>query len=154
MPENNLKKGISLLEILIAVSILAIVAVTFLQGFIGCIKLSSMLKESLYALSSVQAKIEEIRNHNFLDIYNYYSGIGRTFKISGLNSQDNMGTVLVDNTNPNLLKVIVLVCWRHMDGRIIGEDGNLDGILQLQEDLNNNTKIDSPVSLATYIIKP
>lgn len=155
MSNADSKKGVSLIEVLISAFILVIVAVVFLQSYISCIKLASMTKESLFALNSAAAKIEEVRNHNFSDIYNYYNnGAGHTFGVTELNPQDSMGTVFVDNSNPNLLTVTVTVCWRHMGGGIVGEDTNLDAVLQPQEDANNNNKIDSPVRLATYIARP
>lgn len=152
---HNSQRGVSLIEVLISAFILATIAIVFLQGYISCIKLASLSKEYLYVLNSAQDKMEEIRNYNFSGIYNYYNnGVGHTFKIGGFDPNDNMGVVSVDNSNPDLLYVIVTVCWRHLDGRIIGEDTNLDGILQSSEDTNNNAKIDSPITLVTYVNKP
>ena len=149
------KKGVSLVEVLISAVILVIVAVVFLQSYISCIKLASMSKETLFALNSAAAKLEEVRSYTFSSIYSYYNnGAGHTFKVAELNPGDSMGIVSVDNSNPNLLKVAVTVCWRHMGAGIVGEDTNLDGILQSSEDANNNGEMDSPVKLATYIVRP
>ena len=56
----------------------------------------------------------------------------------------------VDDSNPELLKVTISVCWRK-NNRVFGEDANFDGLLTPAEDTNNNGIIDSPVQLVTLI---
>jgi len=62
-----------------------------------------------------------------------------------------MGVVYVDDTNPELLEVTVSVCWQQVL-RVIGEDKNLNGVLDAGEDTNGNGKIDSSVQLVTRIV--
>jgi len=50
-----------------------------------------------------------------------------------------------------LLEVILTVSWKQRDGRIIGEDLNLNGILDAGEDANSNGRLDSPSELRSLI---
>ncbi len=47
--------------------------------------------------------------------------------------------------------VTVTFCWRQSNGRLMGEDSNLNGALNTGEDVNGNGTIDSPVQLIAYI---
>jgi hypothetical protein len=62
----------------------------------------------------------------------------------------NKGVVYVDDTNPELLRVTISVCWQQGNS-VIGEDKNLSGNLSLSEDTNNNGIIDSTVQLVTLV---
>ena len=62
----------------------------------------------------------------------------------------NRGVVYVDDTDPELLRVTISVCWNQKN-RIFGEDKNLNGVLDAGEDKNNNGIIDSPVQIITLV---
>ncbi|MBU2540380.1 MAG: hypothetical protein KJ593_00600 [Candidatus Omnitrophica bacterium] len=146
------RRGITLIELAITSAIIIITFVAFLFGIVSCFKLAQVSKESFFVLYSASAKMEEIRGHNFIDVYNYYNG--HTFEVAELPAGSSKGTVTIDNSNPDLLKAYIAVCWRSSDGRVIGEDANLDGILDPAEDTNpNNNKMDSPVTLASYVTR-
>lgn len=96
-----------------------------------------------------QERLEEIRNHNFYRIYSDYDNT--TFEVTGI--EEAKGRVDVDNTDPDLLKITVTICWKQVGGRIIGEDLNLDGDLDTGEDSNGNEQLDSPVQIVTLMAK-
>jgi len=51
-----------------------------------------------------------------------------------------------------LLDIIITVCWRQPDGRIFGEDANLDGNWTIAEDtLVSNGRLDSPAQLRVLL---
>ena len=50
-----------------------------------------------------------------------------------------------------VLEVFTTAAWRHYDGRSFGEDRNLNGTLDAGEDLNNNSRLDSPVQLRAFL---
>jgi len=50
-----------------------------------------------------------------------------------------------------VLEVFTTAAWRHYDGRTFGEDRNLTGTLDAGEDLNNNSRLDSPVELRAIL---
>jgi hypothetical protein len=100
-------------------------------------------------VNAAQKKIEEIRNYSFSDIYNDYNNT--TFTVDEMPSGNSKGVIYVDNSNPDLLKLTVSVCWRQRGTLVVGEDRNLNGVLNTGEDLNGNNMIDSTVQLVTLI---
>lgn len=143
-------KGFTLLEIMLAVAILVIVLCGILATYISCFELISLSKNLTLAINSCQMKIEEIRDYTFSQIYSYYNN--QTFEVDEMPPGYSKGVILVDNSNPDLLKVTITVCWRQRANRIIGEDLDLDGVLDSGEDLNSNPGIiDSPAQLVTLI---
>lgn len=150
----NIKRnfaGISLIELLISFAIAVIGIVGFIYGLVVCFNLAQLSKESLLALQQASLKMEEIREHSFSGVYAYYNN--QTFDVSALPVGTSRGSIRIDNSNPKLLTAYISICWINAGGRPIGEDTNLDGQLSVSEDLNNNGKIDSPVTLTSYIAR-
>lgn len=144
-------KGIGLIELLISFAIAVIGIVGFIYGLVVCFDLAQLSKESLLALHQASLKMEEIREHPFSNVYAYYNN--QTFEVSVLPAGTSKGSVRIDNSNPKLLTAYISISWVSAGGRPIGEDVNLDGQLSVSEDLNNNAKIDSPVTLTSYIAR-
>jgi hypothetical protein len=46
-----------------------------------------------------------------------------------------------------LLEIVITVCWHQPNGRMFGEDANLDGNWTIAEDTNGNGQFDSPAQL-------
>jgi prepilin-type N-terminal cleavage/methylation domain-containing protein len=141
--------GFTLIEIMLAILILVVVLCGLLSTYIGCLELASISKNSIFAVNAAQKKIEEIRNYSFSDIYNDYNNT--TFTVDEMPSGNSKGVIYVDNSNPDLLKLTVSVCWRQRGTLVVGEDRNLNGVLNTGEDLNGNNMIDSTVQLVTLI---
>jgi len=76
---------------------------------------------------------------------------GEDSNSNGIIDYYGKGVVYVNNSNPDLLEVEVDVSWRNRDGRVIGEDTNLNGQIESGEDLVNIGKLDSPVKIITYL---
>ena len=148
------KKGFTLVEVLIAAGILAIVLVGLLQTFIQCSLLASMAGNLTSAVAQAQNKMEEIRNHNYDLITTDYAPVGtppaNTFNVSPL---DGKGVIYIDSSNANLLKITIDVCWKEKDNRIVGEDTNRNGVLDAGEDQDGDGQIDSIVKLMTLLAK-
>jgi len=115
-------KGFTLAELLLAVSILAFVLTGLLLTFISCLTLNETTKNLTFAINSAQDRLEEIRDYTFSQIHNDYNG--HTFEIPEIPG-NSRGVVEVDNSNPDLLKITVIVCWRQK-GKVIGGDENLN----------------------------
>jgi hypothetical protein len=140
------KKGFSLAEMLLAAAIAAFALSGILATYATCFYLIMTSKNVSIATGAAQGLIEEIRNTPFPQIIDNYSNLN--FIVNDIPS--SRGVVYIDDTNPELLKVIISVCWRQ--GTIImGEDKNLNGVLNAGEDANGNGIIDSPVELSTLI---
>ncbi|MFZ5801181.1 MAG: type IV pilus modification PilV family protein [Candidatus Omnitrophota bacterium] len=145
--------GFTLVELMVATLILAIVLVGLLASYIACLQLTDLARNTSVAINLAQTKMEEIKNAAYTSIKNDYdpAGVGVPFTIIGVNG---MGVTYVDNTDPDLLLVKVTVCWRERGGRIIGEDTDLNGVLNSGEDkppLNN--QLDSIAQVITYIAR-
>lgn len=148
-PPLRAKAGFTLIEVVLAVGILVFVLCGILATYISCFELIATSKNMTLATNTAQRKIEEVRDYNFYNIYNDYNH--QTFSVDEMPAGDSRGVIYVDDSNPELLRITVSVCWRQRAGRIIGEDSNLNGSLNSGEDLNGNGIIDSPVQLITLI---
>ncbi len=151
--ENN--GGFTLVELLVTAGILAFCIISIMQLFIYAGIEASLAGNKTQAISEAQNKIEEIRNHNFANIVANYGVGGTPGNIFNLSSLTGKGVVEIDNSNPELLVITVLVCWQDKGGRIIGEDANLDGVLDAGagEDTDGDNKLDSPVTIVTMLTR-
>jgi Tfp pilus assembly protein PilV len=143
------RKGFTLIEVMLAAAFLIIVLGGLLATYISCFELISTSRNLTLAVNAARGKVEEIRDYSFNQIYSDYDNT--TFTVNEMSTGNSRGVVYVDNTNPDLLQVIVSVCWRQRANRIIGEDLDLDGNLDTGEDTNFNNMIDSPAQLITLI---
>ncbi|MFH1360306.1 MAG: hypothetical protein ABIJ41_04625 [Candidatus Omnitrophota bacterium] len=138
-------KGLTLPELMVSAGILVLVIGGILFSYITCLDLSQFARNSSLAVRSSKARMEKIKNTPFAQIKANYDGV--TFTATGLNG---IGVSYVDDSNANLLLITTSFCWRQPNGRIIGEDLNLDG-QYLGEDVNGNEMLDSIVQLTSYI---
>jgi prepilin-type N-terminal cleavage/methylation domain-containing protein len=146
---KDFRVGFTLMELMIAALILALVLVGLLASYITCMQLAEIAKNTSLAMNAIRAKAEEITAHPFDNIKTDYDTV--TFIPSTLNG---IGVSYVDDTNPDLLKITITVCWRQSRGRVIGEDSDLDGQLDVGEDtINANGILDSPAQIVTYIAR-
>lgn len=139
-------RGFTLVELMVAAVIFVLAFVVILLSYIRCMELSEMSRNSSTALAAAKTRIEQIKDTAFSDIFVAYNNAA--FDVTGVNGK---GVSYVDNTNANLLKVTVTVCWKQKRGLIVGEDLDLDGQLDGGEDQNGNSLLDSPVQLVTYV---
>ena len=142
------KSGFSLVEVLMATAILAFALVGILGTYVTCLVLVTTSKNVNAATNAAQGVIEEIRSTPFTQVIADYNGM--TFVVNDIPS--SVGVVYVDDTaNSELLDVIVSVCWRQ-GNKVIGEDTNLNGVLDVGEDtIIANNIIDSTVELVTQV---
>ncbi len=138
--------GLTLIEVLIAAGVFLIAAAGILSSFSTCMELNQMGMRSTIAVQGVKNKVEEIKASTYNDIYDNYNNT--TFTVAGLNG---IGVIYVDNATTKLLEVKVVFCWALADGRVIGEDTNMNGVLNNGEDKNGNNQIDSYVQVITRI---
>jgi len=140
------KKGFTLAETLLAACIAAFALCGILLTYIACMNMLKTSKNVSIATGYAQGLIERIRNTSFLQIGNFQY----TPMVPGL--PPSRAIVYADYSNSELLLVTVSVCWQE-GTRIIGEDKNLNGILDPGEDANGNGIIDSTVELVTQVAK-
>lgn len=134
---------------MIAVGVLIVALAGLLGVFAQQISLNENSGKLTLAVAACQAKLEEIRNSTFSNIYATYNGT--SFNPQGFSSGAAKGSISIINSNPNLLQIFISVSWNTRSNRVIGEDVNLNGMRDSGEDLNGNGRLDSPGQLATLM---
>jgi type II secretory pathway pseudopilin PulG len=144
--------GFTLVEVMFVTGIMVFVLVSMLSLFIHTTVLAEMSGNKTLAVAAAQTRIEEIRRHNYDYIaVDYASGgtPGDTFEPAGL---DGIGLVTIGG-DAELRSIDVRVFWRDRYDRIVGEDLDLDGVLDSGEDKNGNGALDSPVRIQTLLTR-
>lgn len=146
----NTNKGFTLPELMISSLILGITFVGMLLTFIKCMELSELSRNSMTAIAAAKSKMEEIKNHDFNTIFTDYNNVA--FEVTGFSPSRAEGVTYINNSNPDLLVVTISVSWRQKNGRVIGEDTNLNGAFNVGEDtMTVNGLLDSPVQIVGNI---
>ncbi len=148
------RDGFSLLEILITFAILIFFFLGVIAFFAQITIASQAARDSLMALVEAQTKLEEIRNYPFDDIAGDYAvngTPGASFVMTEISG--GMGWIYVDTTDPDMYIVEIYMHWSDRFGRVVGEDVNLNGVLDGGEDANGNGKLDSTVSLEALLTR-
>jgi hypothetical protein len=151
--KRGLQGGFTLMELMITGGVLILVVAGILRLFIYGLNLSQMAGDLTAAVTEVQGEFEEIRNCSFSRItFDYAAGgvPGNIFSFSQLNGT---GVIYIDDTNQELLEIEIVASWQTAAGRVIGEDKNLNGILDAGEDDNANARLDSPLAVVSLIAK-
>lgn len=138
--------GMTLIEILISTLILSSLFVGAVYVFIKCMELSEAARNTQTATLICRNRMNQIEAGAYNQIYATYNQA--TFTSADLNG---IGVSYIDNSDPDVLKVTSVFCWRQSNGRIYGEDLNLNGQIDGSEDANNNGQLDSPVKLVTFV---
>ena len=147
----NSETGFGLLELLVVAGILSVSIIGLLNLFIFTSTGAELARKKTLVLGEVQSKIDEIRNYTFADIStDFASGgtMGDTFNLSSVNG---MGAIYINSDNPELLYIAVSASWEDKYGRIVGEDTDLNGYLDVGEDANGNGQLNSIVEVHTQI---
>lgn len=117
--KRNRLRGVTLLELMITVIILAVVLVGLLQLFVYCFNLNEISGNLTVAISEAQGKLEEIRNHNFSDIADDYDSGGSPGNTFNLAQLIGTGTINIDDSNSELLEIEIVVSWQNKGNRVI-----------------------------------
>ncbi|TAN61786.1 prepilin-type N-terminal cleavage/methylation domain-containing protein [bacterium] len=143
--------GFTLAEVLLAVSILAFGLCGILVTYISMHIFSDLSRDFTAVSSALQAKAEEIKRTTFSAL----SGLnGTTFDLGGFGAANAKGIIEVTDIEgyTDLKRVRIIACFKSR-ARVIGEDANLNGSLDIGEDANNNGRMDSPAEIITLIAK-
>ena len=117
--KHRREAGFSLLEVVIALAIIAIALLGIVSTFVHSINMGESEREQQIAKQAASKKIEEIRTATFDTLYATYNG--DTFAVdklvhAGGPGGKGLGTVAVDNTNADLLEIQVTVQWKGILG--------------------------------------
>ena len=138
-------KGMSLIELLIATVILLPIFTGIMLTFMKAMEVNEMAYNSTQAVLAAKKRTAEIEN----TAYGQVSASFNNISFVPANITSARGVTYVNSANPDLLQITTVVCWRQKSGRIIGEDTDLDGVLDAGEDKNGNGQLDSIVQLVT-----
>lgn len=145
--------GFSLVELMLAIAILTVGIVGLLASYINILTLNETSRKFNLVVNAMQAQEELLRNEDFDNLLGYN---GNTFDIAGFAASGAKGRIEVTTTAySDLIKIRAVASYKTKDGRIIGEDKNLNGSLDaLQgEDANANGILDSPAEMVTLIVR-
>lgn len=142
------KRGFTLPELLISIVLLLPVFTVVMQTFIKCTTLTDIARNSSIAVWTCKNQIAAIQNTAFVNIAGTWNN--DTFTAANANV-NGIGVTYIDSSDPDHVVVTVSFSWRERSGRIIGEDADLDGTLDVGEDANGNGQLDSEVEMTTVI---
>ena len=147
------KCGMTLVEVMVSTMIILIAVIGIMYSYVKVIEMNSIGRDAGVAMRGLKDKIEEVKGSVFKDIPAVYNN--SKFTINGLNG---MGVIYVSSVlapdasiSTHVWQVKGAYCWKLTGGRLIGEDKNLNGILDAGEDTNGNGQIDSYVQIDTQI---
>jgi type II secretory pathway pseudopilin PulG len=155
-----MKKGFTMIELIFVVGTLAFVIAGLLVAYVNClalnehnlrfsnaISLARLLMEDMYYLRSDWSAIQDL-SYSEQDVLT-------EFDVDGYSA-----AVYVNEIDPLLKEITVVVCWRERGGRIVGEDNSavgtavpLNGVLDTAEDINGDGRLSSPCELIAAIAK-
>jgi prepilin-type N-terminal cleavage/methylation domain-containing protein len=141
-------KGFTLIELLFAAVIIAFVLCGLLLTYVNMFLLSDLARGFTLTTNGMQLEIERLKNANFTNLISFNN---TKFEVAGFNNSDAEGVIYVSDTAYSDLKKARIAVSFKSRKRIIGEDTDLDGTLDYGEDINNNTRLDSPAEVVTLI---
>lgn len=138
--------GLTLVEVMIASAILVFCLSAVLACYVNVFILGDLSRDFTKAVNVVSAKMEEIKKTNFAGVVN------STFVLDGFTAATSRGVIQIRNITgyTNLKEVRIVACFMSRN-RVIGEDADFNGVLAGSEDINGNSRLDSPVELITLI---
>jgi len=163
------KKGMTLIEVLLSMVIVALgigaIFLAYPTVFEG-VRISS---QRVLAWELARKEMEILKNSDFAALYGVAynprsdTPVANTFSTSDIPNSSGVyyiekiyGDVDGDGDRDDLLndliRIEVVICLK-AGRRVLGEDKNLDAVLDSAEDENNDKKISSPVSLYTLVIQ-
>lgn len=147
---QSLKKenGFTLVELLVSAGILTIVVAGMMISYIRCMELNEVSQNKSMATKAARSRMELIRMTSFDNLVTTYHGVA--FDVTGLSGK---GVSYVTSLDAKNIQVRISVSWRQKNGRVYGEDKNLNGVINAGEDTNANGVLNSPVEIVSTIFK-
>jgi len=158
MMMNN--KALSLMELLVAFFVMALAIGALATIYPGLFTGVTMDTQNLRVWEIARAEIESLKNSDFATLYtqakppslpqanSFSTGSSSISGVYYVEQMFDKNSVLLTD----LVRLEVVVCFK-VGNRMIGEDKNLNGILDTGEDVDGNKKITSPVRLSTLAMK-
>ncbi|MDD4295155.1 MAG: hypothetical protein PHP69_06550 [Candidatus Omnitrophica bacterium] len=138
-------KALTLIEVCVSLAIFTLVVVGITSLNTGSLNLFTLTDKRQSAWEALRRQAELMHNVGYSTIS---SG---TFIPDNLDPADAAGYIKVNVISVDRLKDVFLSISYKDKNRIVGEDIDLDGRLDMGEDINGNGLLDSPVSVSFSI---
>jgi hypothetical protein len=146
--------GFTLVELVITVGTTLIAVLGSIQLFTYCMWQSENSGNLTSSMQEAFAKVEEIRATPYGDIMTTFGPLaGQASRSFTPTRVRGLGIIYVNEVAPDLLQVEVVVNWQERGRYVVGEDRNLNGLLDGGEDGDGNGRISSPASLVTLVTR-
>ncbi len=110
--EKNGQKGVTLLEVVMALAVIAISLLSVVSVIVHTTNLKDSTRDLTISKEAAQARFEEMRDADFATVAAAYNG--RVTAVPGLSNGNE--TITVDATNPDLLDVRIVITWNAVGG--------------------------------------
>lgn len=141
-------RGFTLAELVVAAGIMGVVVGGILVSYIRCMELNEASQNKSLAVKAARDRMEIIKSTAYANLVSTYNNV--PFAVTGFTGQGISYVTALDAKNT---QVVVSVSWRQKNGRVYGEDKNLNGVINGGEDANNDGRLNSPVDIVTRIFK-
>lgn len=139
-------EGFSLAELIIAAGIMGVVIVGILVSYMRCMELNEASRNKSLATKAARDRMEIIRTTTFDNLVSTYNNVA--FDVTGFTGKGISYVTVLDAEN---IQIVVSISWKQKNGRVYGEDKNLNGVLDAGEDKNGDSRLNSPVDISTRI---
>lgn len=118
------ESGMTLVEVMLAITVLAVGAFSALSTLTNAMALDEELKERATAMRAAMSKIESIAaydyNNNINNLVNYWNqAANKDFVVEGLKGQNGAaqpGSITIDTTDPARIRIAVTIRWETRKG--------------------------------------
>lgn len=152
-----MRRGFTTIELLFVVGISLLVIAAMLGGFVNFMIINEHNRNLTIAMNIARDKMEQVitdaQSGNFDSIVSTSYNAASLATAYSVPANWGSCAVTITNINNDLKYVRMVVCWRDRGNRRIGEDFNLNGVLDSGEDSNNNGLIDSPCVLYSAVAR-
>ena len=151
-------KGLTLTELMLGTAIMAIVVIgifSICNASMTLIDMAGTLTQMMNTASDRLELLYDVADVNFaaLDGFNGQTFDLGAFAFNSIAVSAATGLYRVEPLSPDLKRVTVSVFYRIKGERVIGEDINLDGVLNPGEDINGDGRLTSPAEATTIIAR-
>lgn len=145
------KKSLTLAEVMISVFIFVLGVGAIFAVYPPLFDGVEVTYQTMRAWSECRKEIEILKSRSFTELWteagtsNPHGFLNDPGVMRGMYYLDKLGSL------DDALRITVVVSVK-AKGRTIGEDTDLNGVLDSGEDANENTVFDSPITLSTIVI--
>ena len=139
-------QGFTLAELIVSAGILGVVIAGILVSYMRCMELNEASRNKSLAIKAARDRMEVIKTTPLASLVATYNNV--PFDVTGFVGKGISYVTVLDSKN---VQVVVSVSWKQKNGRVYGEDKNLNGVLDAGEDKNSDGKLNSPVDITTRI---